>query len=175
MKIPVSAALKQPGVTGHFTGEYPWTTVEYGGRMIAFAAPLQVEGTFVYDGEGFSVRGSLRSTLKSECARCTKAFTEPFQAEFDERFEKTGSEDDGIYAYRGEELELADMIRDNVFLHLPLVSVCSEDCKGLCPVCGCDRNLMRCDCVAVPAAEEETASKNPFSALGALLNESKEV
>lgn len=175
MKIPVSAELKAPGVTGRFAGECPWTAVEYGGRTVAFAAPLSVEGTFVYDGEGFSVRGSLRSMLKSECARCTKAFTEPFSFQFDERFEKNGSEDDGIYAYRGEELELADMIRDNVFLHLPLVSVCSENCKGLCPVCGCDRNMMRCDCVALSAAEEETDSHNPFSALGALLNESKEV
>lgn len=171
MKIPVSAELKLPGVPGRFEGECPWTEVEYGGRMIAFAGPLQAEGAFVYDGEGFTVTGTLRATLKSECARCAKALTEPFSLRFEERFEKNGSEEDGIYAYRGEELDLADMIRDNVFLHLPLVSLCSETCKGLCPVCGCDRNIVRCDCVAA----EEAEPKNPFSALSALLNESKEV
>ena len=35
---------------------------------------------------------------------------------------------------------------DNLFLQLPLVSVCRPDCKGLCPVCGVNRNHTACAC-----------------------------
>lgn len=171
MRIQVTTQMKTPGNTGAFQGEYLWQETEFNGQTVAFASPLTVHGTCVYDGEGFTVRGEASTLLKSVCAKCAKPFDEPFGFAFEERFEKSGSEDDGIYAYEGEELDLSTMLRDNVFLHLPISSVCSEDCKGLCPLCGCDRNTAQCDC----ALQREDDSDNPFAALGALLNENKEV
>ena len=47
---------------------------------------------------------------------------------------------------------------DNFYLNLPLISVCKPDCKGLCPVCGANRNVTGCGCL-------QTDTENPFSVL----------
>lgn len=170
MKLKTTAQMKSSGEAMVFQMEEDWAEMEYGGRTVTFASPLRIKGSCVFDGEGFTVKGRADTLLSSECAKCTKTFNESFSFPFEERFEREGSEDDGIYAYQGDELDLETMIRDNILLNLPISSVCSEDCKGLCPVCGCDRNIVQCDCVI---AEEE--NENPLSALRVLLNEDKEV
>lgn len=81
---------------------------------------------------------------------------------------KDPSEEDEVYEYRGEELDFSRMVEDLIFLNLPLSSVCSEGCKGLCPVCGCNLNLVQCSC-----AQDETI--NPFLSLRTLRNVDKEV
>jgi uncharacterized metal-binding protein YceD (DUF177 family) len=51
-----------------------------------------------------------------------------------------------LYGYDGEEIDLTPLFRDQVVLAVPFAPLCSEDCKGLCPQCGVDRNLETCDC-----------------------------
>jgi uncharacterized protein len=48
--------------------------------------------------------------------------------------------------YEGGGLELEDILREQVLLALPMQRVCSESCKGICPVCGKNRNETACDC-----------------------------
>ena len=174
MKLNVAAQIKMPGNAGAFQLAEEWPQIEYGGRMIEFASQIHVALTCIYDGEGFTVEGEIDTSLKSECAKCTKSFVEPFSVQFRERFEKVADEDEGIYGYRGDELDLTTMIRDAILLNLPISSVCSKDCKGLCPVCGCDRNIAQCDCVIEETKPVEDTRRS-LSALSVLLNEDKEV
>lgn len=51
-----------------------------------------------------------------------------------------------LYGYDGEEIDLTPLFRDQIVLAVPFAPLCSEDCKGLCPQCGADRNLETCDC-----------------------------
>jgi uncharacterized protein len=44
-------------------------------------------------------------------------------------------------------LDLESLARDAVMLELPLAPLCSEDCLGLCPQCGANRNETSCTCV----------------------------
>jgi uncharacterized protein len=44
------------------------------------------------------------------------------------------------------QIDLTEMLRQNVLLALPMVTLCQEDCKGLCPQCGHDLNLGPCEC-----------------------------
>jgi uncharacterized protein len=48
-------------------------------------------------------------------------------------------------------MELEDILREQVLLALPMQRVCREDCRGICPVCGKDRNEAPCDCREHPA------------------------
>ena len=43
-------------------------------------------------------------------------------------------------------LEIADWVRDAIAEDLPSTILCDEDCAGLCPSCGENRNLVRCKC-----------------------------
>jgi uncharacterized protein len=51
-----------------------------------------------------------------------------------------------------------------------MVPVHSEDCKGLCPVCGADRNEKACSCAVATMPEKE----NPFAALKKIIKPEKE-
>ena len=48
--------------------------------------------------------------------------------------------------YDGDRLDLGEMIREQLFLSVPLKRLCREDCRGLCPTCGVNRNRTPCDC-----------------------------
>lgn len=170
MRLNVAAELRLPGSTGSVHKAFQQENMEFNQRAVAFAAPFTIDASYVFDGSGFNVTGSLNTVLCAQCALCAKNFEEPFGFEFDERFEKEPSEESDAYCFSGDELDLSQMVRDNIFLHLPINSVCSEDCKGLCPRCGCDLNTAQCSC-----EKEEAPQAGPLSALGALLNEDKEV
>jgi uncharacterized protein len=48
--------------------------------------------------------------------------------------------------YRDHVLDLADMLREQFYLALPMRPLCRLDCQGLCPTCGIDRNVDSCQC-----------------------------
>ena len=62
--------------------------------------------------------------------------------------------------YDAARIDLGEMIREQLFLGLPMKRLCSEGCQGLCPSCGVDRNASSCQCVP----EDEHVS-SPFSKL----------
>ena len=57
------------------------------------------------------------------------------------------SEDDEEYLVAPDGfVELSELAANDVIPELPSRFLCREDCKGLCPVCGCDRNTTQCSC-----------------------------
>ena len=52
--------------------------------------------------------------------------------------------------YQGEGIELDDVLREYILLALPMQKLCKEDCKGICPVCGQNRNQVDCQCKTTP-------------------------
>ncbi len=56
--------------------------------------------------------------------------------------------DDEAYPIIEDRLNLEPMVHDAVVLELPTAPLCREDCRGLCPRCGADRNQEGCDCAA---------------------------
>ncbi len=172
MKLNVSRAIKQPGYVAEAEFTERWEDFDFQERTIRFAQPLAVSVAASFDGSEFAVRGKVQTAFHSACARCGKAFVEPFELEFDERFAKNAGDEDEAYPYAGEELDLDELLRDVIFLNMPGYGLCAEDCKGLCPECGCDWNTAQCACVREQDAEETV---NPFLALRSLLEDDKEV
>lgn len=168
MKLNVATELKLSGREGHASFSERMEDIEYPGIWVRFAEPVDVEISYVFDGKGFETTGRVKTALKAECARCTKELVVPFEQEFSERFEKNVDPDGEIYSFSGEELDLNDLVRDTILLNMDNYVLCKEDCRGLCPVCGCDLNTVQCSC-------EHEAKDNPFSKLKALFNEDKEV
>lgn len=62
----------------------------------------------------------------------------------------SGGHDDedvlGLAEYRDEKIDLGEVVREQLYLALPMKPLCQEDCKGLCPVCGVNRNRETCTC-----------------------------
>lgn len=108
---------------------------------------------------------------KFVCTRCLKDFTEPVEIPEAEReffLEppelKSDDLDDLLYINRKPmTIDLGEMVRQEIILHFPLIPVCSSSCKGLCPVCGRDRNKVKCKCKILTL--EEAENNRPFKDL----------
>lgn len=149
MRIRVGGAMRQTGEAFPFSLSETPEPVLYGERALTFSEPVSVQGTYVYDGKAFTVAASVSAALDAVCARCTKPFIERISFSFSERFVKEAGEaaDDETYLYTGDELDVEKAVMDNLLLELPIADVCREVCKGLCPICGSDRNATNCACI----------------------------
>jgi len=107
--------------------------------------------------QGLLVDGWVELILELSCNRCLKEFERPVRVNFEEQFYPTVDVVSGLPLAPFDENEifpidarhqvnLAEAIRQNLLTDLPMVVVCKEDCKGLCPQCGQDLNLGSCEC-----------------------------
>jgi uncharacterized protein len=107
-------------------------------------------------GEKVSVRGAVTATARLECVRCLAAFDRPVRVALEVFAERTGSgrardeaelERDAYMRFHdGRQLDLREEAREVLLLELPMSPHCREDCRGLCPKCGADRNEGPCGC-----------------------------
>lgn len=148
MELSCANAHKRVGEPTSFSLTRAYPAQSYAGRTLAFASPIAVAGTLVFDGKAFWLEAEVSLALSSVCARCARSFLEPVAFSMRERFVRDAAEDadNETYPYSGDVISIEKAVFDNLYLHLPIASVCREDCKGLCPVCGCDRNETACAC-----------------------------
>jgi len=125
--------------------------------------------------------GEVVGRVELECVRCLARYFHALREEFRLVLEPVGDRvptepaeaealaRDGLALgdelesgwFRGPEIELGGYVREVVALALPVQPLCREDCKGLCPRCGADRNREACGC-------EEMKPSSPFAVLAAL-------
>jgi uncharacterized protein len=102
------------------------------------------------------VKGRVNGNISMVCSRCLKDFTFNLGPEIDINFHPKGREsiiDEGklLYedmdiGYYADEIDISKIIRENLFLEIPIKPLCSINCKGLCPRCGIDLNEESCLC-----------------------------
>lgn len=111
--------------------------------------------------EDIRLRCSFEGTFEQLCARCLEPVREPLKGDFDLIFRPAGADAEaGEHAITEDETEigyyeqsgllLEDAVREQVLLNLPGRALCSQDCQGLCPHCGVNRNRTPCDCEKKP-------------------------
>lgn len=168
MKLSVSQALHDPGVAYPFELEGSLSPIEYELGTITLASPVKISGTVRALDEQVYLDAQLTYSLSEQCARCAMDMAVPYQVPVVETFApKEDEELPDQLLYRGETLEIQTLIEDIIVMALPIRRLCQPQCKGLCPVCGTNRNERDCGC----DVEQE---KTPFSALKTLLDQDKE-
>jgi uncharacterized protein len=107
------------------------------------------------DGLDVVVRGEIRATVPQTCGRCLEAFGARVRAGVDVRVVprpatadnvELAADDLDVEFYTKDELDLGVLIETEATLALPMKPLCREDCRGLCPVCGGNRNVAACGC-----------------------------
>jgi uncharacterized protein len=79
------------------------------------------------------------------CRRCLTDLSGTAVAVVDELYQIEPLDPDA-YLIEDGQLDLAPLVREVVLLELDTERLCREDCAGLCPVCGVDRNTTDCSC-----------------------------
>ncbi len=142
-------------------GEISPQGLELAPEDIQILSPVKVEVKAEKHSLGIRVQGRFNAHGKVPCARCLESFEFSVSPEFelfyqphDSRHPLTGEielaeKDTNVSFFSGDGIEISNIIREQVLLSLPMKPVCREDCKGLCPNCGCNRNLRPCHCESV--------------------------
>jgi len=112
------------------------------------------------DDHSIHVRGRLSARVGLQCGRCLEDFAFGLDQELDlfylpHRADEEDEEEDEVELadrdmvvayYQGERLDLGEMIREQFFLAVPMKRLCREECAGICPTCGANRNSRPCQC-----------------------------
>ena len=102
-------------------------------------------------GDGkLQITGTMNVVLGGECSRCLEPVDVPISLSFEVSVVKPDGyhevDDDEQYFMNGYELDAETLIDNEMIMSLPMKVLCKETCKGLCPVCGKNRNLGECGC-----------------------------
>jgi uncharacterized protein len=139
--------------------------VEFGPELRQLA-PLSSSGraTLIEEHQGakeviqdIRVVGEMSTRVEVACARCLDPVARDIDRSFDLLYRPQGSDagrseisvtqaEAEIGYYTGDGVLLEDILREQLLLEVPIKVVCREDCKGLCPHCGQNRNQGSCDC-----------------------------
>ncbi len=122
---------------------------------VTFEDPIQVELSVTKSQDQLICRGKVKASAKMECSRCLVKYDQKLSSDLDFVVDLTGNSAEGRSESEGYFLvdpastffEIDQLVREAIILCLPLKPLCSEDCKGLCPICGTDLNKSQCGCV----------------------------
>lgn len=120
-------------------------------------APVQLGFDLHKDHDLFHLVGQVQTVLELGCSRCLEAFRVPVDVAFDLRYqprrapqagdEREVQEDDFSTAfYDDETIDLGQLMRERLYLAVPMKPLCGEGCRGLCPQCGTNWNKGTCGC-----------------------------
>ena len=79
------------------------------------------------------------------CSRCLDTICEELEFDVNERLAKSDIDED-VLIIDSSEFDLDETVIKSFGLELPINYMCSDNCRGLCHVCGCNLNHQNCDC-----------------------------
>jgi len=147
---------------------------------VVFVEPVYGSAKVTNTGRGFYATGTAKVTARIACDRCLEPYVAELAAEFEQAFREPGASgrrptteekdeaegeeerevpapDDESRPYDGDTIDLTETVSEAFLLAAPVKFVCREDCKGICPMCGVNRNVSECSC-ASPAIDPRLAA-----------------
>jgi uncharacterized protein len=183
VKINVDRLTASPQPFEFEAGSAWWRAAIPAGRDLPqeLEAPLRVGVSAYRVGDDLILDAEVAGSVPLECGRCLARYGHPLRESFRLVLEPAGDREpadpEGAQAlsrygmclaeeletgwYRGGEIDLSGFIHEVICLALPVKPLCREECAGLCPRCGADRNAGPCGC-------PEPAGDSPFAVLKAL-------
>lgn len=127
-----------------------------------FASPVTFKIRLSRSDSLVFVAGSINLKVELSCSRCLEQFIFTLSPEFNfslspAKFQELPlemelrREDLNMEFYEGDSIDLGAIIQNQIILTIPFNPICQEDCKGLCPHCGINKNQETCQC-----SKEET-------------------
>lgn len=166
--------IKDTPVTIHIdepVGTFPLLAGMQNDKICSISGNIEGDVSVVREYENIRVTGRIAAPLALSCSRCLADYTSFIDTSFTLFFRKESavapSSEDELElgemdllssSYSGDEIDLTHEIEEQIAMEIPLKPLCSEECKGLCHVCGIDLNMSSCSC------SKEAASLT-FSAL----------
>lgn len=147
MLIDVRPILHTPGKRLDFAFQLDLSDLDFNGRTPVNEI-VAVSGSIRNSADVLNLEMKAESTLDAVCDRCGREFRQfksvPYQCVLAE--EVQNEDNDEIVLLENGKVDAEDLARTAFILDMDTKTLCSEDCKGLCPRCGADLNLGQCSC-----------------------------
>jgi uncharacterized protein len=152
--------IELPGLEngkGAFAHAYaPGELVLEDDRVRLVEAPT-VSGKLHQAGRRVHVRGRVEARVQVDCDRCLKQVEIPVHSRFKleyvtaedyqaQQIDELTEEDLDLSIFDGEVIDIDELVTEEILLAVPDQVLCNETCKGLCAICGVDRNSVDCNC-----------------------------
>ncbi len=156
MRVELARLDNKVGVFAH---EYSAGELVLDDDRVVLAGAPNVSGRISRAEHKVVVEGEFAAIAEVECDRCLQSVELPIRSDF--RLEyvtaetyksletaELAQEDLALSIFDGEFIDVDDIVREQLLLAIPTHTICGENCKGFCPVCGADRNSTDCSCNA---------------------------
>lgn len=127
--------------------ELDFSQVEYQG-VCPITEPVRVVGAITVSAGVVQLKARATFVFNGRCDRCLGAFERAYDVPLEHILVATleDEENDEYILLDQYQLDLADLTLADILLELPYKSLCREDCRGLCPMCGKNLNEGLCGC-----------------------------
>ncbi|MBR2790177.1 MAG: DUF177 domain-containing protein [Eggerthellaceae bacterium] len=173
--IEIPQELLAPAAFARYEGTFTLEVLKAGPDLYSFREPVSWGVDITNTGDALLLQGEAEVCGTTYCARCLEPVEVDLFGELEGYY--LLDPDDVPEDMEGDEFEVlpedrkidvAPLITAALLLDVPMIPLCSEDCKGICPTCGANLNEGECGC-ADEAGEAAAASPdNPFAALAGL-------
>lgn len=159
------------GGKGDFAHVYQPEELNPVDERVRLTQPAAVTGKVRLSGNEVLVNGHIDTRAQVECDRCLQPVETPVSADFaleyitgadyeSSRAAELTEAEMSVAVFDGEALDVDEIAKEQILLAVPNRVLCREDCKGICPECGIDRNTGECNCVADDIDPRWAALKN---------------
>lgn len=148
LRLNARELLRQPGLRKTIEVTLPAADLGVDDDRITGEIALDLVATSNLD--GIVVAGTLALPWRAPCRRCVAEVIGTTTIEVDELYQDPSDASavlaDDAFPIEGDQVDLVPAVREAILLELPNDVLCRDDCAGICPVCGIDRNQGTCEC-----------------------------
>lgn len=147
MQIDLRQVFQTEGFSEKISLDIDWTGLEYGNQH-PFVEPVRLTGVIENRAEMVRIDYTAEFNYHTLCDRCSSSLTESYLMDFSHVLVSSlaGEDDSELILVENYMLDIDELALSDILLELPMKHLCSDDCKGLCPMCGKNLNEEQCGC-----------------------------
>lgn len=114
----------------------------------SFDNPVEVRGSIENRADIIELSLIITAFLKKPCDRCYESAERKMVLDISRILttEPVKEEQEDYIFIENNRLDLSEFVSGEILLNVPIKHLCREDCKGLCPRCGTNLNINKCNC-----------------------------
>jgi len=121
--------------------------LELSSEPFFFCSPVECTWMVTNAGDFYVLEGELSVCYQVQCSRCLQEVKARHAFPFSQQFcRNQGTDLEEFLPVRGDEIDIAPVLREHILLNVPVKPLCTSKCKGICPRCGKDKNQGDCGC-----------------------------
>ncbi len=111
-----------------------------------FLNPVVFQGVVNFKENIYNLAGEITTQLRLKCGRCVEDVVYDVKQSVEENYTLKDITDEDIIKLDKDVLDLTELVNESIYLSVPYKVLCKESCLGLCPQCGSNLNISKCQC-----------------------------